>query len=331
MFRAARLKLTGQYVLLTMLLSLVFSFVFYHFATHELNEGLQNQYHVIIENDRDADNRNSVSAPELHVRARHLVDDLAYFNVAVFVGSLLVGYILAKRTLKPIEEAHDIQVRFTAEASHELRTPITAMKADTESILMEREADPEQLRQTLVSNLQDIERLERLSKHLLNMARYKSNGRENTETVDLKPLLKNVIEEVSRIYVNKKLHVTSTLKPAKIEADPISIEQLFSIVVDNSMKYSHSKGKIRITMSVEEGRIVVRVKDQGVGIASADLPHVDEHFYRSSTVKSLGIASGYGLGLPLAYDIVKLYKGTMDIVSSEGKGTEVSIFLPLKK
>jgi len=93
------------------------------------------------------------------------------------------------------------------------------------------------------------------------MARYKSNGRENTETVDLKPLLKNVIEEVSRIYVNKKLHVTSTLKPAKIEADPISIEQLFSIVVDNSMKYSHSKGKIRITMSVEEGRIVVRVKE----------------------------------------------------------------------
>lgn len=331
MFRAALLKLTAQYVLLTMLLSLVFSVVLYHFATYELNEGLQNQYHVLAGTDHDADNYDTVSSSELHIRGKHLLSDLVYFNVVVFVGSLSAGYILAKRTLKPIEEAHDIQVRFTAEASHELRTPITAMKADTESILMQRKVDSKQLRQTLENNLQDIERLERLSKHLLSMARYKSASKHNTETVDVKVLMRQAIQDAARLYADKQITVSSSLKPANITVDPISVEQLFSIVIDNAMKYSRPKGQVRITVGVEGRNVVARVRDQGIGIAAADLAHVYEHFYRSSNAKSSGIASGYGLGLPLASDVVKIYKGSIGIKSEEGKGTEVTIQLPTSK
>jgi len=329
------MKLTAQYVLLTMLLCIVFSVVFYGFATRELREGLHNQYHTLSANDHDGDNvgdsQDNISGPELHTRSRNLKADLITFNALVLLVSISLGYLLARRTLKPIEEAHDMQVRFTAEASHELRTPITAMKADTESILMERQPSPKLLRQGLESNLKDIERLERLSKHLLSMARDKSSAKQNLEQVDVKALLQQVIHDVERVHKDKKLQVNSSLKSAVVYADPVAMEQLFSIIIDNAMKYSRLKGTVRITVRVESGQILVTVKDEGIGIAPDDIPHVFEHFYRSKTALSSDFASGYGLGLPLAHDIVELYKGVLTIESFESYGTKVTIKLPIGK
>ncbi len=335
MFRAAVLKLTAQYVILAMILCVVFSIVFYGFATHELSEGLNSQFHVLSSNDRDGDNvgepHDNISGTELHTRSGNLKADLIAFNSLIFIVSILLGYLLARRTLRPIEEAHATQVRFTAEASHELRTPITAMKADTESILMERQPTPKLLRQGLESNLKDIERLERLSSHLLSMARYKSAANQSIKLVDLAQILPQVIKETERIYKDRNLQIKTALKPAVIHADPMDAEQLFSIVIDNAMKYSQPEGVINIAIHTESNQAVVTIKDKGIGIASDDLTHVFEHFYRSTAARKSDIASGYGLGLPLAHDIAKLYKGTLELESVEGKGTTVTIILPISK
>ncbi len=336
MFKSAVLKLTAQYVVLAMLLSTVFSIVFYGFAKHELSEGLQNQFHVLSQNDHDGDNvgglHDTVSGPELRNRSGNLKADLLMSNGILFVSSISLGYLLARRTLKPIEEAHDMQVRFTAEASHELRTPITAMKADTESILMEKAPHAKLLRQGLESNLRDIERLERLSQHLLSMARYKSEANQQFEPVELKPLIKVVIREAERVHKDKKLRVKSSLQPAVVRADPVAVEQLFSIIIDNAMKYSQANATIHIMMKrAESNQVVVSIRDTGMGIAIDDLPHVFEHFYRSKTALSSDTASGYGLGLPLAHDIVTLHKGSLLIKSDENKGTSVTITLPTDK
>ncbi len=333
MFRAAVLKLTAQYVLLAMMLCIIFSVVFYGLATHELGEGLHNQFHAFSNNDHDGDNvvepHDNISGPELKTRSNNLRADLITFNAIVFGASLLIGYLLARRTLKPIEEAHNSQVRFTAEASHELRTPITAMKADTESILMEKEPSPKLLRQGLESNLRDIERLERLSKHLLSMARYKSAARQNNQLIDLKLLLRQVVKEAERVHRDKALKLKKDLEPVVIQAEPLAIEQLLAIVIDNAMKYSKPKGTVTITTQRESNQATIVIKDSGIGIKKADLPHVFEHFYRSSTAQTSDIASGYGLGLPLANDIVTLYKGKLILASDEGKGTTVTISLPI--
>src|ERR1035438_8663009 len=130
MFKSATLKLTLWYVLIVMVLSLLFSGVLYHFTTHELSEGLDDQYHQIISNDHDGDNYRYISTSELDTRSKHLILEMVYFNIVVLLGASISSYALARRTLRPIEEAHQAQIRFTAEASHELRTPLTAMKAD---------------------------------------------------------------------------------------------------------------------------------------------------------------------------------------------------------
>lgn len=328
MFKSALAKLTLVYVVLAMALSLVFSFVFFHFATHELDEGLRNQLKIINMNVHDGDNSNNVSGAELHRRADNLKRDLIYFNLVVLVGTLIVGYLLAKRTLRPIEAAHAIQERFIAEASHELRTPLTAMKADTESILMEQGATAGQLRTALQENLQDMERLEKLSTHLLSMARYKSKKNLVNEPIDLQLVIKETVAQAKRQYRSKPMVITTDLQPTTIIADPLAIQQLLLIVIDNALKYSPANATIKVSQKVEANQISLAVADNGVGIPESDLPHIFKHFYRSSQTKSSDSASGYGLGLPLAKDIVSLYGGTIEVTSRENKGTVVTIHLP---
>jgi signal transduction histidine kinase len=328
MFKSALTKLTLVYVGLVMALCIIFSFVFFQFATHELNAGFKNQYRIISGNDHDSDNYNSVSGPELHARADHLETNLVYFNAAVLVGTVVAGYVLAMRTLRPIEAAHASQERFTAEASHELRTPLTAMKADTESILMTQDATTKQLRKALEENLHDIERLEKLSTHLLNMGRYKSKNNLATETIDLQTLIKETVVQAKRHYKNKHATIITDLQPAKALVEPIAIQQLLLIVIENALKYSRANAAVKVSQIVESNQIRITVEDTGIGISETDLPHIFEHFYRSSQAKSSDTASGYGLGLPLARDIVALYNGTIEVTSREGKGTIVTIFLP---
>lgn len=330
MFRSAILKLTLVYVLLAMALSLIFSGVLYHFAAHELSEGLHHQYEVLQETDHDADDTDNISASELHIREENIIKDFIYLNCAVLISSVLAGYFLARRTIRPIEAAHRSQIRFTAEASHELKTPLTAMKADTESVLMQPKSDKRELRKTLERNLEDIERLETLTKHLLDMGRYRSGMNLRTTDIQLEQLLKSVVRQLDLKYQDKHLSVVQDVPKTALHADPTAVEQLLVIIIDNAYKYSNDKGTIQVLARERRGTVKITVSDSGIGIPESDLPHIFEYFYRSSHAIDSQKASGYGLGLPLARDIVQACKGNIEINSSENKGTSVVITLPLK-
>lgn len=333
MFRSAIAKLTAVYVLLVMILSLTFSFVSYHSATRELGEGLRSQYKAIVESDHDADNTDaadSLSVPELHIREQHIRNDLIYLNCIVLVLSILVGYALARRTLRPIEEAHQSQIRFIAEASHELKTPLTSMKADTESILMQKSVRTKELRLTLESNLRDIERLEALTRHLLDMGRFRSGTKPLSEEINVKLLVADVTELLRAKNIDKKIMVQCSIEVSVIWADPIVIRQLLVILVDNAFKYSYADETISVKVKSENGNVILEVADKGIGIDETDLPHIFEHFYRSSHTALSKEASGYGLGLPLAHDIVTMYKGHISVESNLRRGTTVTVRLPLK-
>lgn len=333
MFKSALLKLLLVYVTLTMALSLGFTFVFYKVATHELSEGLHHQYESLASNDHDADNSRNYdteSEAEFQARKTNIRNDMVYVNLVVLVGSVVVGYALARWTLRPIEEAHRGQLRFTAEASHELRTPLTAIRADTESMLMLKGAKAADLRATLQHNLSDIERLERLTRHLLDMGHYRSGKKPRMESVDLPKLLDGVAHQLQTKYKSKKVGIKQQCDAANVYADPLSLEQLIVILADNAVKYSPVSGTVRIAVTQEQRKVVITVKDNGSGIDPDDMPHIFEHFYRSKQHSGAKAASGYGLGLPLAKDIVDMYKGTIAVDSKPGKGTTVTVRLPLK-
>lgn len=332
MFRSAILKLTFWYVLLSMGLSLLLSVAVYHFASHELTEGLNNQSHAIISNDYDADNIRAISSRELSNRSSQLFSDLLYFNIVILVGSTIASYILARRTMRPIEDTHQAQVRFIAEASHELRTPLAAMRVDTESILREKRKDPHTMQTALEDNLKDIVRLEKLTDHLLQMSRYKEHSVLSPVAIDVQVLLRDTIEQLKRQYSDRKLDFIIHSVPATLSIDPVAIQQLLTIIIDNAIKYSHAGiSTITITITRSKSGLSIEVSDEGIGITAQDLPHIFEHFYRSSNVKNQAIAvGGYGLGLPLAKDIVDLYGGTIAVHSTENKGATFIVTLPAK-
>jgi signal transduction histidine kinase len=331
MFKSAIVTLTLWYVLLSTILCLLVSGVVYHFSTRELSEALRNQYAQLANSDHDSDNQRYVPTQELDTRSQHLLQNLIYFNVVVLAGSSVASYALARRTLRPIEAAHQAQIRFTAEASHELRTPLAAMKADTEATLMDDRNDAVMLRWTLQGNLHDIEKLEKLTNHLLEISRYKSKATPVWKDVELGTIIEDVLKQFRQPISASHIEITTDTKPVHLKGDPQALCQLVTIVLDNAIKYSPDKGSIRVVLTKANKQATLTIADTGMGIRAEDLPHIFESFYRSQKVATSEhkLPAGYGLGLPLAREIVEVHNGTIGVHSKENNGTVVTIKLPL--
>ena len=240
MFKSALVKLTLWYVAFAIALSLLFSVVIYHFAAIELREGLNSQYRELRLNDTDASV--NISHYEYVERTNDLFSILVYFNLLVLVLSFIASYLLARRTLKPIEEAHKSQTKFIAQASHELRTPIAAMMADTESILGLKEKDPKVLTKTLKANMADLKRLNDLANHLLEVASIRSARQSTPIQFKLDDSIRKVIKEAKRT-MPADVSIKSNLIPTEVNGDRISIELAISTVLDNAVKYGGGSSK----------------------------------------------------------------------------------------
>ncbi len=313
-----------------MLLSLLFSGFLYHFGTRELSEGFKDQYLKIVTINPEYTNNTRLSKSEYNTRANQLKEDLLYFNVVVLAGACIGSYVLARRTLRPIEEAHQSQIRFTADASHELRTPLTAMRADTEATLMSGTNDISRLRQALQDNLKDIQRLQNLTDHLIDISRHDSKAVTVSETIDLANTANDVLSSLSSRIHDKHIETEEIIENVTVKGESQSLHQLITIFLDNAIKYSSVNGHIKIKVTKKGDKAVIIIEDNGIGIPAIDLPHIFERFYRSKNTKDhKEKLKGYGLGLPLAKDIVDLHGGSVTVRSTENQGTVITITLPV--
>ena len=332
MFKSATIKLTLWYVLIVMILCLIFSGVIYHFSNNELAEGLHKQYQELVPNDHDSDDYITSTKAEIAEQSGNLFDNLIYFNVVVFLVASLGSYVFARNTLKPIKRAHQSQLRFTTDASHELRTPLTSMKADTEATLMRYQDNTSQLRRALTDNLTDIQKLDKLTNQLLEISRLDSPHHISKEIVDIENVIKLVVKSFNRGTKGLTIDVDIQSTACYVLADEQSIRQLLTIILDNAVKYSSSKGSVQIRVARQSKHLLISVSDNGIGIPKDDLTHIFERFYRSNNVNtSKRKITGYGLGLPLAKDIAELYGGTIRVASKENISTTVTISLPSYK
>ena len=186
------------------------------------------------------------------------------------------------------------------------------------------------LRRTLEDNLKDIEKLEKLTGHLLDLSRHDSRATAKAEVLDLEIITKEVVASFSSRTRDKQIKVNVKTQPALVKAEPQGLNQLIAIVLDNAIKYSNPKGQINLSLDNKRQRAIMTIEDDGIGIPPDDLPHIFERFYRSKNVSTAkDRPTGYGLGLPLAKDIVELNGGLIDVHSKEGQGTTVSITLPI--
>lgn len=258
-----------------------------------------------------------------------IIKRLVTINIIILIGGGILSYFLALRTLKPIEEAHEAQSRFTADASHELRTPIAIMQSEIEVALMNPKLTLTQAKVQLNSNLEELSKLTALSEGLLRLARIENSGLKMAE-FSLQKIIQKSIIRVSPIAKNKKIIITNkNYSKIKVRCDEDSLLEALVIIMDNAVKYSPKKSEVVISTNIGAKHTEIKIIDQGMGMKQSELPFIFERFYRADTARSKQKTQGYGLGLAIAKNIVDMHKGNIAVSSISGEGSIFTISLPI--
>ena len=219
--------------------------------------------------------------------------------------------------------------QFTADASHELRTP-TAVIRTTAELALRRERSPEEYRQALDKIMTEAGRMTRLVEDLLTLARADSNLETLPLTdTDLRAVVRDVCQDQKMLAEARSLRLDWTL-PANevaIEGNPEALRRLLILLLDNAVKYTPAGGEITVAVINGDGSPEVAVRDSGVGIPTDALPHIFDRFYRADRSRSRG-AGSFGLGLSVARWIADRHRATIDVESIEGQGSLFRVRFP---
>jgi heavy metal sensor kinase len=234
--------------------------------------------------------------------------------------------------LERLEQAFRRITQFTADASHELRTPVALMRTRAE-IVLRRSRSEEEYRETLQQILEDLQRTASLIENLMLLARTDS-GAEALQRTRIN-LIENVAEACleGRALAETKqisLHVEVPEFPLWIEGDANSLRRLFLILLDNAVKYTPPQGRITVSLSSSDGFAVTEVRDTGIGIAAEDLPHIFERFFRADRARSRQ-TGGAGLGLSIGKWIAEAHGGIIGALSKPGEGSVFQVRIPLAR
>jgi len=220
--------------------------------------------------------------------------------------------------------------RFTADASHDLRTPLALIRTSAELVLRRPRSEPE-YREALARILATSEETTELIEQLLMLARADANAAQlKLEPTNLQAVLRRVAQKCRVLASGKGLAFSESIPPrhALLMANEPALERLLMCVVDNAVKYTSAGGHLSLALFLVNGQAVIQMQDTGIGIAEKDLPHVFERFYRADQVRSRE-TRGSGLGLSIARWIAESHHGSIELNSRLGQGTNVTIRLPL--
>jgi heavy metal sensor kinase len=235
---------------------------------------------------------------------------------------------LAETMNAHLEQAFAQSRRFAADAAHELRTPLAALRGSIE-VALRGERSPEEYRRVLTSGLEEVERLIRLSEDLLLLSRSMAGPEPTRLVVDLEPLLLEVFDVGARL--GQAAGVTVRIEgatPATARGDVTALRRALVNLVENAVKYTPRGGKVELSLTATGGSAEVAVADTGIGVEPADAERIFEPFVRLDAARSRD-TGGAGLGLAIARSIVVAHGGTLSVESRPGSGSRFTIRLPL--
>lgn len=228
--------------------------------------------------------------------------------------------------LESLEEAYGAQQRFVADASHELRAPLTAIQANLELLRTRPELDAEQRAQAVAEAHDETERLARLVADLLVLARADAGAMLRHDPVELDAVLMEVLGEAKHLARGQRLGIDG-LQPAVVRGDRDRLKQLLLILVDNALKYTPASGRVSLGLTRDNAHAHVTVSDTGIGIPPEALPRVFERFFRADPARTRD-PGGTGLGLSIARWIANQHSAQLSIDSAPGRGTVVLVRFP---
>jgi signal transduction histidine kinase len=240
--------------------------------------------------------------------------------------ALTVNGMLAR-----LEQSFGSLHRFTADASHELKTPLMVLRAGVERALVHPGTPPEIL-QSLDETLAQINQMTEMVESLLTLARA-DEGRAPLalEECDLRELVADVAETAGMLGEGVGVAEVHTLPdtPVRLPVDRGRIRQMLLNMVTNAIKYTPQGGTVTLKLTEDDDAVILSVRDTGIGIAPGDLPHIFERFWRADPARSrTGERPGVGLGLAITKWIAEAHGGSITVASRPGRGTVFTVLLP---
>ncbi len=258
-----------------------------------------------------------------------IVIELGIINIFIFITSGALGYFLAGKTLRPIQEMVEEQNRFISDASHEFRTPLTALKSSLEVNLRDENLSIEGAKKIMNESIDDVNDLQRLSDSLLDLAQHqKKNTSLDFEVISLGFCINEAVKKVIPLAKQKQIIFKKDLEEVHINGLKDDLINLFVIILDNAIKYGNKKMVINIIAKKIKNKIKVEIKDRGIGVEKKDLTNIFERFYRVDQSRSKEKIAGYGLGLSIAKKIVLNHRGKIKVESTINKGSKFIITFP---
>lgn len=262
--------------------------------------------------------------------------DLAWLLAGVEAGDLVLFFVVSlffsRWALKPVETSWRQQQRFIADASHELKTPLTVIAADV--AILKRNPD-----KTITEQSPWIESIEAegaqmqgLVGDMLLLASADAQGARALESkgmVDLSKIINGEALQFEPIAYERNVAFSNTVESdVAIQGEREKIARLISVLVDNAFKYVDDEGAVAITLATKEGSAVFSVSNTGAAIPAEDIPHIFDRFYRGDRSRTYSEEHSYGLGLSIAYEIVRAHNGTIEVASTAAT-TVFTVTLPL--
>src|ERR1700732_1129539 len=220
----------------------------------------------------------------------------------------------------------------TADASHELRTPIALMRTRTEVALRKQRSEAD-YRETLLRIHQELERTSALIENLMTLARADSGSELlKVAPTNLNEILLEISEPARLLAEGKSIQYDQRLPETAVyvKGNAPSLRRLFLILIDNAVKYTSREGRISVVLGSSDGAAVTEIRDQGGGISTTDIPHIFERFYRADESRSRE-SGGTGLGLSIAKWIAEAHQGKISVVSKVGGGSVFRVQIPLSE
>jgi len=243
------------------------------------------------------------------------------------------GAVVLFHDVTQLRQTEEIRRDFVANVSHELRTPLSIFRGYLETLLDDPHQPPGELLRILEVMERHSDRLYALVEDVLSLARLESPEAEiDLSEINLAEFLQEILRDWEKRLEAKQLksHLDVPLDLPKLEADESRLQEIIYNLLDNAVKYSQSAGVITLRAAVESDRVRISVSDEGIGIPEKDLPRIFERFYRADKARSRELG-GTGLGLSIVKHIAQLHGGTAEAQSEPGKGTTISVVLPLRR
>ncbi|WP_422122975.1 two-component system histidine kinase PnpS [Planococcus sp. X10-3] len=240
-----------------------------------------------------------------------------------------LGIVIVLHDITELKRLEQIRKDFVANVSHELRTPVTSIKGFSETLIDGAYKDESTLLSFLEIIQNETNRLETLIEELLELSRVEQSGfRVDAQPTDMTAVIEYAIELMQPRLTEKKMTMKTSLEPVTVSGDANRLVQILMNLLANAISYSTPEKTIEISLYEEGNQAVIKVKDEGIGVAPTEIHRLFERFYRVDKARSRN-SGGTGLGLSIVKHLIEAHHGKVEVDSTVGVGTTFTIYLPL--